>query len=816
MRVFKLISCLTITLGLIFLLDNRWMINGNPIPPIGKFLDPFNGFWRNIEPEDFKGKEVLGIRGLQDKVTVVYDSLAIPHIFAENDLDLYFAQGYVTAKHRLWQMEFQTHAAAGRVSEIIGAGKNDAYLQYDRGQRRLGMVFAAQQSLEALRTEQDALIMVERYSEGINAYIQSLTYKSLPFEYKLLHYQPELWSPLKCMLLSKSMAQTLNMGDKDMEMTNALQLFGREMVETLYPDREAVGDPIVDKPGQWKFKVSIPDSVPMAVPPELINIKKLPPADPTTGSNNWAVSGSKTATGSPILSGDPHLNLNLPSLWYVIQLQAPGTNSLGASLPGAPGIIIGCTDSIAWSVTNAQRDVVDWFKISFKDKTRNKYLLDSQWVSSEKVIETFRVRDKPVFYDTIVYTHWGPITYDRNFKAENNLNNYAFRWISHDPSDEIVAYYKLNRAKNHGEFMEAVDHFSSPAQNFVFASVSGDIAMRVQGKYPQRRSMEGKFVLDGTKKSNGWSAFIPTEQNVQDKNPSRGFVSSANQYPVDASYPFFITGTSFEAYRNRRINKVLSELDSIQPADMMRLQNDNYNLKAEESLPFFLSQLDSSSFTEPEKNAYKILSGWKYINNIESEGASYYEAWWNNLMPLLWDEMDNEKAILRRPTTFTTIRLLKEKPDLSLFDIQSTTAKEAGGDVIRKAFSLGVEDIENWRVSHRNSPAQWADYKDSYIGHLMRIEPLGIHVRSGGNRDIVNAHSRTHGPSWRMIVSLEKSGILMWGVYPGGQSGNPGSINYSKMVEHWVNGKYFPILFMRTPEDGANRVHYSTQLMKQK
>lgn len=816
MRVFKFLLSLTVTLGLIYLLDNRWIISGNPVPPIGKFLDPFNGFWRNIEPENFKGPEVMSIVGLQDKVTVVYDSLVIPHIFAESDLDLYFAQGYVTAKHRLWQMEFQTHAAAGRVSEIIGAGKDDAYLQYDRGQRRLGMVFAAQKALESLKDNQDALIMVEKYSEGINAYIQSLNYKSLPFEYKLLNYQPEPWSPLKCMLLSKSMAQTLNMGDKDMEMTNALKLFGMEMLETLYPDREPVGDPIVDKPGAWKFKITIPDSVPIAVPEELIKIKKLPPADPTTGSNNWAVDGSKTASGSPILCGDPHLNLNLPSLWYVIQLHAPRTNSFGASLPGAPGIIIGCTDSIAWSVTNAQRDVVDWFKITFQDKSRNKYLLDNQWVSSKKVIEEFKVRDKPVFYDTVIYTHWGPITYDQNFRAENNRNNYAFRWISHDASDEVVAYYKLNRATNHAEFMEAIDHFSSPAQNFVFASVNGDIAMRVQGKYPQRRSLEGKFVLDGAKTSNGWNGFIPNEQNVQDKNPSRGFVSSANQYPVDATYPFYITGTSFEAYRNRRINKVLKELDHIRPVDMMKLQNDNYNLKAEESLPFFLSQLDISTFTDTEKKAYKILSTWDYFNNIDSEGASYYEAWWNNLMPLLWDEMEKEGVSLRRPTTFTTIRLLKEKPQLSLFDIQSTPAKETAKEVIQKAFFLGVKDIEEWEAGHKNSVVQWADYKDSYIGHLMRLEPLGIHVRSGGNRDIVNAHSRTHGPSWRMIVSLEKTGIMMWGVYPGGQSGNPGSVNYRNMLDHWVDGKYFPLLFMRSPEDGSDRFFYTTQLIRQK
>ncbi len=815
MRALKFILSLAITLGLIYFLDNRWVINENPIPPMGKFLDPFEGFWRNLEPDELVISDPMSVTGLQDKVSVVFDSLAIPHIFANSDLDIYFAQGFITARHRLWQMEFQTHAAAGRVSEIAGQGKDGVILQYDRGQRRLGMVFAAEHALEALSKNQDALIMVEKYTEGVNAYIQSLTYKTLPFEYKLLHYKPEPWTTLKCALLLKSMAQSLNIGDKDIEMTNALKLFGWETVNQLYPDRESVGDPIVENPSTWKFKVNIPDSIPMAVPEDLIKIKKLPPPDPTTGSNNWAVSGSKTASGSPILCGDPHLNLSLPSLWYAIQLHSPGMNTLGVSLPGAPGVIIGCTDSIAWSITNAQRDVVDWFKVTFRDN-KTKYLLDSQWVDTERIVEVFYVRDKPVFHDTVTYTHWGPIPYDEQFRPDDGRKHYAFRWISHDPSEEVHALYKLNRAQNYNDFLEALDLHAAPAQNFVFASLSGDIAMHIQGKFPARRSNEGKFVLDGSKSTNGWVSFIPNDQNVMDKNPARGFVSSANQYPVDNSYPYYVTATSFEAYRNRRINTILTGLTQIQPDDMMKLQNDNYNLKAEESLPFFLSQLDPSTFTPAEKAASNILASWDYYNNKESEGASYYEAWWDNLMPLTWDEMDAEGITLRRPTTFTTIQLLKEKPALDFFDIVSTPEKETAREVIQKSFSLAIADMEAWKAEHGNTVVAWGDYKDSFVGHLMRIEPLGIRIKAGGNHDIVNAHSRTHGPSWRMIVSLEKDGAKMWGVYPGGQSGNPGSKYYSNMLNPWVEGEYFPFLFMRTAEEVDDRILYTLQLNRQK
>lgn len=805
MKLRKFFTSLAITLLLIFLMDRGWMIGSIPIPPLGKFLDPYHGFWQNIEPNGYQGKKQLMIPGLQEPVSIVYDSLLIPHIFAKNNNDLYLAQGYVTAMHRLWQMEFQTHAAAGRVSEIVAG---DAILDYDRRQRRLGMTYGAVKALDAM--EQHPAVI--QYTKGVNAYIQSLRYVDLPFEYKLLDYKPEPWTPLKCALLLKNMAQTLNFGDKDIEMTNALKLFGKEMVDLLYPDNEHVGDPIVDKPGQWNFAPVALNDTPPALPDELIGISKPPPPDPTIGSNNWAVSGSKTYTGYPMLAGDPHLQLNLPSIWYAIQLNAPGINAMGASLPGVPTITIGFNDSIAWSVTNAQRDLVDWYKITFKDKTRDQYLLDGKWVNSRKVIERITVRGGPTFYDTVVYTHWGPVVYDHSFHAGNELNGYALRWIAHDASEEINAFYRLNRAKNHAEFSEALNYFSMPAQNFAFASVAGDIAMRVQGKFPVRRKDEGKFVLDGSRRSNGWLAFIPNEQNIADKNPPRGFVSSANQYPADSTYPYYVTATHYEAYRNRRINNVLRNSGNITYRDMMKLQTDNYNLKAAESLPTFLSHLDTTTLTHLQKQAYRVLRSWDYINSANSAGASYYEAWWDNLMTLIWDEMSDTSTALQVPTTYTTIKLIKEHPTLEFFDILSTPEKETAGDVVHKAFLLAVEDIENWKTEHATLPV-WAEYKGSYIAHLLPgLTPLSVPVKTGGNHDIVNAHSRTHGPSWRMIVSLEPSGVKAWATYPGGQSGNPGSAFYTNLVPRWAAGDYYSLLFLRARDQDLQKVFYTTTL----
>ncbi len=800
MKLVKPGLSLLITIALIYCLNRSWNF-GKPIPPLGKFLDPFGGFWQNAEGKN-KPDESISIPGLLDEVIIHYDSLLIPHVFAKNELDLFVAQGYVTAQNRLWQMEFQTHAAAGRISEIIGA----AALDYDRTQRRRGMVYAAENSLAAMENDADAKALVTSYTKGINQYIESLSYKDLPLEYKLFDYEPELWTNLKCGLLLKNMALTLNSGDKDLEMTNALQLFDKELIDLVWPDNEMVGDPIVDKPNGWNFEPIKLDSTPFALPKELVDVKPLEKSPPDVGSNNWAVSGKKTHSGFPILCNDPHLSLTLPSIWYTIHLQAPGINVMGASLPGSPAVISGFNDSIAWGVTNAQRDLVDWYKIEFKNGTKEEYKSDGVWKPSRKVIETFLVKGGDPFLDTITYTHHGPVLYDESFHGDHEMKYFALRWVAHDPSEEILTFYKLNKARNHADYMDALNHFASPAQNFAFAATNGDIAMRIQGKYPVRRKEEGKYILDGTLTSNEWQAFIPNEQNVMDLNPSRGFISSANQYPADSTYPYYINATSYEAYRNRRINKLLGEMTDITPLDMMELQYDNYNLKAAESLPFFLSLLDTTNLTAEQASAYKMLSAWDYENDINSLAASYYEAWWDALFPLVWDEIKNSKATLDYPTTYTTIKLIKEKPELSFFDILETPEKETAREVVRQSFVKGVEAIKIWK-SEQNKEPRWADFKDTFIGHLLQGLPaFSYHVQHGGNHDIVNASSRRHGPSWRMIVSLEKPAVKAWGVYPGGQSGNPGSPYYNNMLNTWAQGKYYQFEFYANPDSYKSKL----------
>lgn len=807
MKYSRFVIYLVITAGLVYVLDNNWLIKSKPVPPLGKFLDPFHGFWQNIESSPVRESE-LEIPGLESPVTVIYDSLLIPHIFASSDNDLYLAQGYITAKHRLWQMEFQVFAAAGRISEIIG----DAALDYDRRQRRLGMVFGAEHAVEAMMQDADMKNAMLQYTKGVNAYVANLDADDLPFEYKLLNYEPEPWTPLKMGLLLKNLSQTLNISENDLEMTNALNIFGKEMVDILYFDSDhPTGDPIVSDPGKWKFAPLTLDTLALALPVELLNLPRLEKTK-GIGSNNWAVSGSKTITGAPILCNDPHLSLSFPSIWYVAHLYSPNVNVMGATIPGAPTVVIGFNDSIAWGETNAQRDLVDWYRIEYQDNQRNAYRSDGEWKPVERKIEKITVRGGDPFYDTVMYTHHGPVVYDNTFYAENEKNGYAFRWISHDASNELKALHMLNRASNHDDYMKALDHWQAPAQNFAFASVSGDVAMRVQGKFPVRRKDEGKFVLDGTNTSQEWKAFIPFEHNVMTRNPARGFVSSANQFPADSTYPYYIYGVNYETYRNRRINTILSGKDKLAVADMMSLQNDNYNLQAAESLPLLLSMLDKTSLSGKESEVVVALGSWNYFNNVESQPASYYEMWWIVLKAMLWDEMQDEKYSLDYPSDFATVHLMNTRPGLPLFDIRSTPETEDLTTVVNLAFRESVKRIGQWE-KEKSKQAKWADYKDTYIQHLLRIAPLSRHVRVGGGSSIVNAATGRNGPSWRMIVSLEKSGPEAWGVYPGGQSGNPGSPFYDNMVDAWAEGRYYKLNFFNSPELLFPRSVSTTQLV---
>ena len=770
-----------------------------PLPPLGRFFDPFSGFWQNAESRPISEPGNLKLPGLASAVRVEYDLHLIPHIFAETEEDLYRTVGYVTATHRLWQMEFQTHAAAGRLSEVFG----ERALEFDRLKRRQGMLWAAEAVAGHWITDSATARILHAFSDGVNARIESLSYRSLPLEYKLLNYQPEAWSPLKCALLLKYMASMLSLGESDLENTNFLHKYGAGYFELLFPEFPEGIDPVIPAGTQWDFAAAIPQAPDGfdTNPPYTTAIPYTKPSA-LNGSNNWAVSGHRTASGYPLLANDMHLDLNLPSIWFLAQLQAPGIRVFGHIIPGVPVVIAGHNDSIAWGMTNAGRDLVDWYRIQFRDENRLQYLYDGQWLHSRQVIEEIRIRGTSPVLDTVLYTHHGPVVYDEHFTGNGEKTGLAMKWTGHLVSDEIRTFLQLAKAQNYDEFREAISYFSNPSQNLVFASAGGDIALHVQGKYPARWPGQGKFILPGHESAFDWQHFIPTEHNPAVLNPERGFVSSANQHPVDQLYPYYTYSNQYDHFRGRRINNKLREMESATLQDMMDLQLDVRSPLAEEAVPLMIHAVDHHKTTPEEIAFLNALSDWDYRFEAGATAPALFNIWWREFYRLAWDELRSDTISMRLPDSFRTIQLMRDAPELDFWDIQSTPAKENLVDLLSTSLDSACRTLDAWK-NNANAALSHAGYMRTELRHLVPfLHSFGFtDLYTGGDGTAPNAVTRYHGPSNRMVVTLGPRPSA-WCTYPGGQSGNPGNPHYGYFVPSWTVGDYFEMLFMTAPGTG--------------
>ncbi len=779
-----------------------------PLPPPGKFLDPFHGFWQNAEKDPINAPETLVMQDILEDVEIVYDNNLIPHIFARNEKDLYMTMGYVTAFHRLWQMEFQTAYAGGRLSEFLG----EATLDIDRLKRRQGLNKSARKCLKGFKENPEINAVLEAYTKGVNYYIHSLEYRDYPFEYKLFDYSPETWTEFKIALLLKYMSAVLTFSETDIENTNALAKFGKKDFDLLFPEFLPGTEPVIPLNTPWDI---IPVQIP-AVPATTDSITALAlhktDFPDGVGSNNWAVSGKKTKNGYPILANDMHLALNLPSIWFQIQLNAPGINTMGYSLPGAPAIIAGFNDSVAWGNTNAYRDLVDWYTIQFRDADKNEYLYDGKWLRTEKVLEEIRVRDQETYYDTVTYTHLGPVVYEDIFGLDSSRIDLAMKWLGHDTSLEPLTYLKMHKAKNYNDFEEAYIYFSSPPQNVVFASTQGDIAMHINGNFPLKYPSQGKFLLDGTKSATDWHGYIPKAHNPKLHNPEQEYVSSANQHPVGPDYPYYTYCSYFEYARNRRINEMLVYMKAITPQDMINMQMDNLNVQARDILPLMLDSLKTRNPVEGQ-NIIDILSAWDFRYEADYKAPSYFEVWWNNLTGMIWDEFDDPRADLPYPVDYNTIYLMKTQPGNVYFDISGTEKKETLTDLIYASFLSTVDNISSWEAEN-GEEIIWKKYRPTEIHHIIpQLRTFGRkNLSIGGYNRTINAVTKTHGPSQRLVVELGPE-VKAWSNMAGGQSGNPGNRHYDFFVDSWTKGIYHELLFMKEKTDNRNKIIFHQKIV---
>jgi penicillin amidase len=681
----------------------------------------------------------------------------------------------------------------------------------------MGSVYGAEKSFEGMQQDPAAKMALEAYSAGVNAYIGSLSDRQLPLEYKLLNYRPEPWTPIKSALFLKNMSFVLASGTDDLKMTNILRKYGREVAEDLFPNYPFQESPIIPVGSPVDFKpVPIP-----AAPADFTGLGSsmtTPEKDPNIGSNNWAVSGNKTVSGLPILANDPHLTLSLPSIWYQMQLVAPGVNVYGSTMPGTPNVIIGFNKNVAWGVTNVGSDVLDWYQVKFKDASKKEYWHDGKWKKTTMRIETFKIKGKKDMVDTIFFTHHGPVVYlshEKPFRS-NIPVGHALRWIAHEKSQELTTFYQLNRAKNYEDYKKALTFYSAPAQNFVFASNEGDIALWVNGKFPLKSKLQGKYLLDGTDAAADWQGFIPQAHNPHVKNPERGFVSSANQFSTDPSYPYYLGWQYAPSERGRRINERLAVMEKITMDSLRGLQNDNFNIRARELLPLLFAQVKSPNAAQSK--ALAALKSWNLVNSPESVGATIFENWVSTLQSCLWDDefTTDEKVPMSRPSMDRTIQLIKSEPAARWWDDTKTPAKESMSDIVMKSLQANLDTLVK---QHGPQGPEWAWYKHKQTGvrHLIPgMDALSrLNIPIGGGGTIVNATTTKTGPSWRLVVELSKEGKpRAYGVYPGGQSGNPGSSHYDDLIDTWAKGELKPLLYLESPDQKSNRLRKKITLSK--
>jgi penicillin amidase len=536
-----------------------------------------------------QSSRTISLPGLHGRVSVRRDERGIPYIEATNDEDLYFAQGFVTASDRLWQMDVMRRTARGELSEVLGAGPNNLALEQDKQHRTLG--YAQEVNAELAQASAQTRSLLDAYARGVNAYIDSLDPKSMPPEFQILQYKPKPWTAADSLLPVKLFAEALSMTWRLDVMREALASLPADKRAGLMPETSPLDVLVVGKdtkklnallPGGSDSPVSTGILAGLAKD-EAIASQALERiglyAEGLAASNNWVVSGKHTASGKPLLANDPHLAASAPSIWHMVNLSAPGLRVAGVTAPGLPGVVIGHNDRIAWGFTNVGPDVQDLYIEKFDPANPRKYMTPQGWKDAEVREEEIRVRKgfgsseaDIVSFDVIVTRH-GPIVLEKDSKR------YALRWTALDPkANNADSTYLVSHARNWKEFTQALRSFTAPTQNIVYADVDGHIGYYAAGVVPTRKSGDGSVPYDGSTDAGEWTGWIPFDKMPHVYDPAAGIIVTANQRIVGSDYPYFLTHSWAQPYRARRIWELLNQKPKLTIEDFRRIQGDVYSI----------------------------------------------------------------------------------------------------------------------------------------------------------------------------------------------------------------------------------------------
>ena len=770
-----------------------------PLPALGPFLDPAHGIWTSPSTASLPLDAAAAIPGVLHDVRVIYDDRAVPHIFAQTTQDAYRALGYVVARDRLFQLELSTRAGGGTLTELVGARA----LAVDQGTRASGMSASAYERAARLDTTTRSWMLSSAYVDGVNAYIDGLSSSDYPFEYKLLGRSPRRMSVVDIFHLLNRMGSTLATSSDELTHLEASARVGLAAADALFPAHAPIVEPIqpngeraprfeaitVPPPGAADINaVAMLQNMPSA---DLASLTAFAPSrtDDAIGSNNWAVSPSRSASRHALLAGDPHLELTLPSIWYEAHLVVKDSLDVyGVTIPGAPGIIIGFTPAVAWTFTNTGADVMDYY-VETVDKvdSPSAYQVDGEWRSLTLRTEVYSdPAGRVIGTDTIRFTHRGPVRRVRGKWIST-------RWTVLESTRVLEGFDGASRARTAGALLDSMALlYEAPAQNMLAADTAGAIGIRATGRYPLRPTNgRGDLLRDGSYSANDWTGNWPATDYPQALRPAQGYLASANQEPFDPNAQPRYFGANWERpWRAMQINKLLRADSAVTPDAMRRYQSDPGSARAD----FFVPVLLAAARTTPENaNASRVatlLAEWDKRYTPDNRRAVLFEEVMRQLSLVLWDELRTDSIGNPIPNDMMIAALVRDSASL-WWDQHKTAPVERRDALLRDAMSMALDTVTAKHGPSTGDGWRWDRVRFANIDHLLRLPTFSrreIPVQGGPATLWPSSGDGKHGPSWRMVVEMS-SPRRAWATYPGGQSGNPLSTRYDDRIASWKAGE---------------------------
>jgi penicillin amidase len=729
--------------------------------------------------------------GILEEVIVRRDSWGINHIEAKNEQDLFFSQGYLAAKDRLFQFELWRRKATGTTAELVGP----AGLKSDIGARLLR--YRKDMDLELNHYHPRGKVIIESYVAGVNAYIEE-TRKDpalLPFEFAKLGIKPGLWTPE--VVVSRHNGIRSN-AEQELSIGRALAHVDAQKIKELlwfHPgDPDLTLDPSIDP--NW-LAADLLDLY-LAVGEDIPFEGLFEPEEMPEGSNNWIISGARTQSGFPILANDPHRRIALPSLRYIVHLKAPGWNVIGGGEPVIPGVSIGHNDRGAWGLTIFQSDAEDLYVYELNPANPNQYKYQSNWEDMTLIEERIAIKGQPDSLVTLRYTRHGPVTYldTQNHRAA------AVRAAWLEPgAAPYLASLRMNQATNWAEFQEACNYSFIPGENMIWADKTGTIGWQAVGITPKRPNFSGMVPVPGDGRYE-WDGYWPNSLKPSLTNPEKGFWATANQHvtPADYPYPEALAFTWADPFRGDRVNEVLAQDSSATLAKSMALQVDVTALPARQLTPLLLQ----APISDPKRvEALEWMRNWDYQLLPESVAAGMYVAWERALVKEVRKRLVPEavQGLIQPPLTqiirwMNQPELVFKENALSQRDqLLAQTWATALDDLAKQLgpkltdWAYGQTDYKHIALQHPLS--KWVDAQTQQqidLGPLPRGGYAHTPTANG------SGNNQTAGASFRMVTDLADWDLTQMTNTPG-QSGDPRSPFYQNLFEDWAKDRYFPAYF---------------------